>query len=87
MLCLQNLPHATESGGLSGTPLARDSTEVIATLHGALDKTIPIIGVGGIGSAEEARAKIAAGAKLVQIYTGLIYRGPALVRELLNAKL
>lgn len=84
---LQDLPHAAESGGMSGTPLAQASTEVVATLHGALDKTIPIIGVGGIDSAKEASAKIAAGAKLVQVYTGLIYRGPALVRELLNAKL
>ena len=84
---LKKLPHANETGGLSGTPLAQGSTEVIATLHGALDKTIPIIGVGGIDSADEAGAKIAAGAKLVQLYTGLIYRGPALVRELLDAKL
>ena len=84
---LQDSPHANQSGGLSGAPLAQASTEVIAALHSVLDKNIPIIGVGGIDSAEEARAKIAAGAKLVQLYTGLIYRGPALLRELLDAKL
>jgi dihydroorotate dehydrogenase len=84
---LQDLPHANEKGGLSGSPLAKQSTEVIAALYKAMDKAIPIIGAGGIDSAQEARAKIDAGAKLVQIYTGLIYRGPSLVSELLSAKL
>ena len=84
---LQGLPYSNEDGGLSGNPLAAQSTDVIASLHDALDKSIPIIGVGGIDSHESAAAKIAAGAKLVQIYTGLIYRGPSLVSELLSAKL
>ncbi|MCP4849307.1 MAG: quinone-dependent dihydroorotate dehydrogenase [Verrucomicrobiaceae bacterium] len=84
---LQGVPHENEKGGLSGSPLARQSTEVIAALYKAMDKAIPIIGAGGIDSAKQARAKIEAGAKLVQIYTGLIYRGPSLVNELLNAKL
>ena len=84
---VDGLPHSSENGGLSGNPLAEKSTEVIAALHRDLDPSIPIIGVGGIDSVESAAAKIAAGAKLVQVYTGLIYRGPALVRELLAANL
>ena len=73
---------APEAGGLSGTPVRRRATEVIRVLREALDPAIPIIGVGGISSADDAREKLDAGAALVQIYTGLIYRGPALVREL-----
>jgi dihydroorotate dehydrogenase len=79
------LPHADEGGGLSGAPLRARSTAVVATLAKALDGALPIIGVGGILSGDDAREKIAAGAALVQIYTGLIYRGPALVAECVRA--
>jgi len=74
-------PNAGESGGLSGAPLARRSNEVIAGLRAALGPRFPIVGVGGVMSGADARAKRAAGADLVQIYTGFIYRGPALVTE------
>ncbi|MCB1236569.1 MAG: quinone-dependent dihydroorotate dehydrogenase [Verrucomicrobiae bacterium] len=77
---------APEAGGLSGTPVRRRATEVIRVLREALDPAIPIIGVGGISSADDAREKLDAGAALVQIYTGLIYRGPALVRDLAAMK-
>ena len=79
------LPHADEGGGLSGRPLRDASTDVVRKLHAELGDAVPIIGVGGIFSADDARAKLAAGASLVQIYTGLIYRGPALVRECVRA--
>ena len=81
------LPHAEEAGGLSGAPVREASTRVIAQLRAALGKDFPIIGVGGILGAADAKAKIAAGADVVQIYTGLIYRGPALVREAAQALL
>ncbi|RYY91528.1 MAG: quinone-dependent dihydroorotate dehydrogenase [Comamonadaceae bacterium] len=77
--------HAQESGGLSGAPVRESSNRVIAQLRAALGADFPIVGVGGILSAADARAKIAAGADVVQIYTGLIYRGPALVREAAKA--
>jgi dihydroorotate dehydrogenase len=73
------LPHAQETGGLSGAPVFEASNRVIAQLRSALGLRFPIIGVGGILSAADAVAKIRAGADLVQIYTGLIYQGPALV--------
>ncbi len=79
------LNHAGEIGGLSGTPLTVRSTEVVARFARALDGALPIIAVGGILSGDDARAKLAAGASLVQLYTGLIYRGPALVREVIQA--
>jgi dihydroorotate dehydrogenase len=75
------LPHATETGGLSGTPVLSASNRVITQLRKALGKQFPIIGVGGILSAEEAVSKIVAGADVVQIYTGLIYKGPNLVGQ------
>ena len=84
---IKGVAGATENGGLSGSPLAETSTEVIAKLYEELDTSIPIIGVGGIDSVTSAEQKIKAGAKLVQVYTGLIYRGPSLVRELLEANL
>ena len=74
-----------EAGGLSGKPLAARSTEVIATLRKQLDSSIPIIGVGGIDSGAEAVAKLQAGADLVQVYTGFIYRGPELIESVLQA--
>lgn len=75
------LAHADESGGLSGRPLAEPSNRVIGRLRAALGAGYPIVGVGGVLSGADARAKLDAGATLVQIYTGLVYRGPALVRE------
>lgn len=78
-------PHAEEAGGLSGAPLADRANTVIKRLAGALAGEVSIIGVGGILGAEDARRKIGAGAKLVQLYTGLIYRGPQLVTECVTA--
>ncbi|MDP9900123.1 quinone-dependent dihydroorotate dehydrogenase [Variovorax ginsengisoli] len=75
------LPHAEEAGGLSGAPVLEASNRVIAQLRAALGPAFPIIGTGGILSGNDAQAKIAAGADVVQIYTGLIYKGPAIVRE------
>jgi dihydroorotate dehydrogenase len=77
--------QADQAGGLSGKPLRDKSTAVIRTLAKALDGALPIIGVGGIFSGADAHDKIDAGAMLVQIYTGLIYRGPALVAECVKA--
>jgi len=74
-------PHAEEAGGLSGAPVLAPSNRVIAQLRSALGQDFPIIGVGGVMSAEDAVSKIRAGADVVQIYTGLIYRGPDLVRQ------
>jgi dihydroorotate dehydrogenase len=79
------LPHAQESGGLSGAPVFEASNRVIRLLRERLPASFPIIGSGGVMSAEHARAKIVAGATVVQVYTGLIYRGPALVRECARA--
>jgi len=82
---VQGLPHANEAGGLSGAPVLQASNRVIRQLRAALGPVFPIIGVGGVMSGTDARSKIEAGADLVQIYTGLIYRGPALVREAAQA--
>ena len=78
---VENLPHAEESGGLSGAPVRDKSTAVIRQLAAELRGALPIIGVGGILSGVDAAEKIRAGAALVQIYSGLIYRGPELVAE------
>ncbi|MGE5320974.1 MAG: quinone-dependent dihydroorotate dehydrogenase [Hyphomicrobiaceae bacterium] len=75
------LPHAEEAGGLSGAPVRAASTRVVRELARHLKREVPIIGVGGILSGDDAREKIDAGAALVQLYSGLIYRGPELVRE------
>jgi dihydroorotate dehydrogenase len=77
---VQGMPHAEEAGGLSGAPVLEASNRVIRSLRAALGPDFPIIGVGGILSAEDAVSKIQAGADVVQIYTGLIYRGPELVK-------
>jgi len=82
---IAGLQHAEETGGLSGAPVMEKSTAVIRALHQALDGALPIIGVGGILSGADAREKIDAGAQLVQIYTGMIYRGPDLVAEAVQA--
>jgi dihydroorotate dehydrogenase len=76
-----NLPHGTETGGLSGAPVRDRSTAVIRKLAAELQGVLPIIGVGGILSGTDAADKINAGASLVQIYSGMIYRGPALISE------
>ncbi len=82
---VQGLPHAAEAGGLSGRPVFEASNRVIRLLRQALGAGFPIIGVGGVMSGADARAKLEAGADLVQIYTGLIYKGPALVSEAARA--
>jgi len=76
-----HLRHGQETGGLSGAPLRNLSTGVIRQLYAELKGEVPIIGVGGIFSAADAQEKINAGAKLVQIYTSLIYRGPQVVSD------
>src|SRR3954469_15211879 len=82
---VKGLPHAEETGGLSGRPVFDASNRVIAQLRAALGASFPIIGVGGVLGGEDAVAKIRAGADVVQIYTGLIYRGPAIVPEVAGA--
>jgi len=82
---VQGLPHAEEAGGLSGRPLLQASNRVIRALRAALVPGFPIIGVGGVMNGADARSKREAGADLVQIYTGLIYRGPELVTEAARA--
>lgn len=79
------LPNASEAGGLSGAPVREKSTLVITQLSKQLAGALPIIGVGGILSGADAAEKIAAGASLVQVYSGLIYRGPSLVRDICKA--
>lgn len=81
---VENQPFANEAGGLSGKPVRQKSTHVISVLAEALEGRMPIIGVGGIDSLEAAREKMAAGASLVQLYTGFIYQGPGLVKELVR---
>jgi dihydroorotate dehydrogenase len=76
---VKGMPHAEQAGGLSGAPVLEASNQVIRQLRAALGPRYPIIGVGGVMSAADARAKRDAGADLVQIYTGLIYEGPGLV--------
>ena len=81
---VSNLAHGQEAGGLSGAPLRTKATGLIIRLRRALGDSVPIIGVGGIFSAEDAREKLDAGANLVQIYTGLLYRGPAVVGDIVR---
>ena len=80
-VAVQGLKHAEEAGGLSGRPVFEQSNRVIRALAAELQGALPIIGVGGIMSGEDAQTKIEAGASLVQFYTGLIYQGPRLVRN------
>ena len=79
------MPHENEAGGLSGAPLTARATFVVRQLAQALAGKLPVIGVGGILTGAHAREKVAAGASLVQLYTGLVFRGPALVRECVTA--
>lgn len=82
---VETSPLAAEAGGLSGSPLFEKSTAVLRGLAKALAGELPIIAAGGITSGERARAKLEAGAALVQIYSGLVFRGPRLVRECIDA--
>ncbi len=81
---VEQLEHGNEQGGLSGAPVKDKSTTVIRILAKALDNKLPIIGVGGIASSNDANEKLAAGASLVQIYTGFIYQGPPLIKAIVN---
>lgn len=78
---VQGLKHSEEAGGLSGKPVFELSNKVVTALKAELGDSLPIIGVGGIFSGDDARTKMQAGAALVQVYSGLIYRGPSLVSE------
>jgi len=81
---VEGLEHGNEQGGLSGAPVKDKSTTVIKLLAKALDNKLPIIGVGGIASSDDANEKLAAGASLVQVYTGFIYQGPELVNDIVK---
>ena len=82
---VENLKYADEAGGLSGAPVFEKSTACLAAFSKALDGQIPLIGVGGILSGKQALAKQDAGANLVQIYSGLIYTGPTLIKDCVDA--
>ncbi len=82
---VEGLKHGSESGGLSGAPLTVRSTELIRSLAGALQGEVPIIGVGGIMTPADAVEKLEAGATLLQLYSGLIFHGPALVADCISA--
>ncbi|ENU29865.1 dihydroorotate dehydrogenase [Acinetobacter sp. CIP-A165] len=82
---VENLPYGDESGGLSGAPVFQKSTECLRQFSTVLKGQIPLIGVGGILSGDQAVAKQQAGASLIQIYSGLIYTGPVLVKDCVNA--
>ena len=82
---VEGLAHGDEAGGLSGAPVRDKSTHIVKVLAGELSGRLPIIAVGGITEGKHAAEKIAAGASLVQIYSGFIYKGPALIREAVDA--
>ncbi len=77
--------YGEEAGGLSGAPVTEKSTEVIAKFYSALGEKVPIIGVGGIMNGQDAADKVKAGAKLVQLYSGFVYRGPDLIKECIQS--
>ncbi|CDK69340.1 MAG: dihydroorotate dehydrogenase (quinone), partial [Escherichia coli] len=81
---VQGMKNCDQTGGLSGRPLQLKSTEIIRRLSLELNGRLPIIGVGGIDSVIAAREKIAAGASLVQIYSGFIFKGPPLIKEIVT---
>lgn len=81
---VESCQYAEQAGGLSGEPLFGKSTEVLHQFRMLLHDDIPIIGVGGIFSADDARSKITAGASLVQVYTGLVYKGPSLIKKMIS---
>jgi dihydroorotate dehydrogenase len=76
--------NSSETGGLSGRPLTALSTDMVRKIYSHTSGSLPIIGSGGVMNASDAEAKLDAGAVLIQVYTGLVYRGPGLVREILN---
>ncbi|WAG77206.1 quinone-dependent dihydroorotate dehydrogenase [Metapseudomonas furukawaii] len=82
---VEGLPHGDEAGGLSGAPVRDKSTHTVKVLAGELGGRLPIVAVGGVTEGRHAAEKIEAGASLVQIYSGFIYRGPALIREAVDA--
>ncbi|TWG86180.1 dihydroorotate oxidase A [Luteimonas sp. J16] len=84
-IAVQDDPLSRETGGLSGEPLMNKSTAVLRMLRTRMPEAIPLVGVGGIMSGADAVKKMAAGASLVQVYTGLVYRGPALIGECVEA--
>ncbi|WP_100752331.1 quinone-dependent dihydroorotate dehydrogenase [Vibrio salilacus] len=81
---VEGMKHANEAGGLSGRPVQLRSTEVVRRLHQELNNQVPIIGVGGVDSYVAAKEKMMAGANLVQVYSGFIYKGPGLVRDIVK---
>lgn len=82
---VEGLPNADEAGGLSGRPVFEKSTEIVRQFKAALPEHLPIIAAGGIMSGDDALQKLDAGASLVQIYSGFIYKGPALIREIIKS--
>ena len=82
---VKGLEHGDEVGGLSGAPVRAASNQVIKTLKARLGNALPIIGVGGILSGADALEKVLDGASLIQLYSGLIYRGPELIHECAKA--
>lgn len=84
-VAVEGLEHGAEQGGLSGQPLTEHATEVVKQLYQHLGDCIPIIAAGGIMSADDAQAKLDAGAKLVQVYSGLIYEGPQLILDIIES--
>lgn len=81
---VEGLPHAEEQGGLSGAPLFEHSTEIVRQLYAQVGDDLPIIAAGGISNATQAQAKLDAGARLVQVYSGFLYKGPALISEIVS---
>jgi len=82
---VEDLPHGDEQGGLSGRPIRERADHVLQVMASYLQQQIPIIAVGGISSAADAQHKMALGASLVQVYSGFIYQGPALIRACAQA--
>ncbi|SJL83102.1 quinone-dependent dihydroorotate dehydrogenase [Vibrio palustris] len=81
---VEGLKHGRETGGLSGRPLTSRSTQVVKRLYQELGEEVPIIGVGGIDDYVSAKEKLLAGAKLIQVYSGFIYKGPKLVKDIVT---
>ncbi|QIQ41947.1 MAG: quinone-dependent dihydroorotate dehydrogenase [Buchnera aphidicola (Microlophium carnosum)] len=81
---VSGLKNSSQRGGLSGLPLQKKSTDIISILSTNLKKKVPIIGVGGINSIAAAKEKIASGATLIQIYSGLVYHGPQLIKKIIS---
>ena len=77
--------YRSEAGGLSGSPLAAGSEAVLSRVVELVDGKIPIVSVGGIMNPDDAKKRLALGASLVQVYTGLVYRGPSLVQEIVKS--